>query len=359
MGVPVIDVQFTALTRSIVQRSARSVVAMILEDDTSGVASELLSNPDAVVSSKNCTEESKNNMVMALKSGAAKVFAVRMHTDEDGTGDSLSQTLNAIKGMEWNWLCVPGADETQAGQIAAWIQSVRAEGYLHKAVICAGVAPDCAGIVNFVADGLKSAYFGQAQDFSAWAYTPRIAGILAGTPLHRSVTGLVLEDIVSLTPQADPDADLNEGKFILAFNGTGYEIVRGVTSLTGEGEPIQFKKIKLVEAADIIAADMSAIFKQFYRGVKPNSYANKQSFVADIIAYLRGLSGTALSDSFDHTARVDLDAQKAYLSAKGLDVENMSDIDILKANTDESVFIQVNIQFLDAMEDVFIHVVIH
>ena len=44
---------------------------------------------------------------------------------------------------------------------------------------------------------------------------------------------------------------------------------------------------------------------------------------------------------------------------QGIDTAEMSDIEIAKSDTDERVYVKVNIQLLDAMEDVYISVMLN
>ena len=44
--------------------------------------------------------------------------------------------------------------------------------------------------------------------------------------------------------------------------------------------------------------------------------------------------------------------QRQYLTEHGIDTENMSDTEILKANTGSSAFLEAKVRFVDAMEDI-------
>ena len=103
--------------------------------------------------------------------------------------------------------------------------------------------------------------------------------------------------------------------------------------------------------------DMALIFKARYKGKKANTYANKQTLMAELSGYLKGLQGTVLSGDFDNAAVIDADAQKAYLIAVGEYAEGMSDIAVIKSDTADKVFAKANVLFADAMEDVYISVV--
>ena len=348
MGLPVIDISFEQLTHSAIERSARGIVAILLAQseltpttysDISEIGSEL-------------SDANAGYVKMAFYKGAAKVIVTDAGTD-------VTAALNTIGSMDWNWVCMPSAATADNASIITWIKAKREDGAPYKAVIGEGTAPDCEGVVNFTTSSIKSDILGSAESYTAKTYSPAIAGLLAGMPLDRSATGYELADIVSASESSAPDDDIDDGKLILVYNGEKYEIGRAVTSLTTAGStPSLFKKIKHVEGCDLIRQDMAEIFRSLYRGKKVNSYANKQALNADYIAYFAGLEGSVLSPDYENTAAVDIEAQRKYLASTGVDVSDMTDVQIAKADTDERVYIKANVQLLDAMEDVYLRVVL-
>ena len=348
MGLPVIDISFEQLTHSAIERSARGRVAILLSQSELGVRSySEISEIGSELSGENA-----DIVKMAFYKGAAKVTAAN-------SGSNTAAALNSIANLDWDWLCMPGASDEDNAAIVTWIKAQRAEGKPFKAVVGGGSSPNCEGVVNFTTGNIKSNLRGSEKSYSAKTYSPAIAGLLAGMALDRSATGYELEDVSAADESADADADINAGKLILTYNGESYEIARAVTSLTDAAAPSLFKKIKHVEGCDLIRRDMAEIFRSLYKGKRVNSYANKQSLNADFIAYFAGLEGSVLSPDYENSASVDIEAQKTYLSGLGIDTAEMSDIEIAKSDTDERVYVKVNIQLLDAMEDVYISVMLN
>ena len=74
-------------------------------------------------------------------------------------------------------------------------------------------------------------------------------------------------------------------------------------------------------------------------------------FVAAVQAYQAELAGDVLDAGYGNTAAVDAEAQKKYLQEKGQDISQMTETEILTANTGSQVFIVSNVKFVDAMED--------
>lgn len=352
MGLPETKIDFEQLAVTMIRRSERGVVALLLDDSTSSTVATLVARKDEIAR-EDWTADNAERIKMCLESGAFKVLAVRMLKNGEGNND-VAATLDSIGLMAWNWVCAPG--EADGGVVVDWIRAARAEGKPYKAVVGGAAAPDCEGIVNLTTQNIVSNFTGADKPYTAAEYTPRIAGVLAGMPLSTSVTGYVFEDIVSAAPHADADAEIDNGDFVLVFNGAAYECGRGVTSLQSGAVPALFKKIKHVEGADMIATDITKLFNGNYKGKRVNSYDNKQSFVAECINYFADLRGSVLSPDFDNVAMVDIDAQTEYLKVTGVDTDMMTEPQILEANTGEMVFIAARVMLVDAMEDLWMKI---
>ena len=185
------------------------------------------------------------------------------------------------------------------------------------------------------------------------AYAARIAGLLAALPLTRSATYANLPEVVSCGSYEDPDAAVEAGQLIIVGGSEGYRLGRAVTSLTTltpeKGEP--FRKIKIMEGVDLIRTDIAATFEGSYIGKVLNDYDNKLLLVTAINAYLRSLEGDVLDKTADNTCGVSLSGQRDYLESQGIDTTDMSDAEILRANTGSQVFLEAGLSFCDAMED--------
>ena len=358
MGVPKIDITFRELAESIMQRSSRGTVALLLDDSTAQDALATYGRASDVDASK-WTADNAAFIKLALSSGAAKALALRVTKNESTV--SWDDEIDKLVPMKWNWLAAPSADASGMAAIATKIKELRAAGKTYKAVVAGATSgPDSEGVVNFAQTGsITTDCTGATDTLTPAEYTVRLAGLFAGLALDRSATGYELTDISSLAVDADPDTAVEAGKLIIVYNGEHYEICRAVTSLTTTtSTPKLFKKIKHVEGADMMADDLEAIWRASYRGKKVNSYDNKQSLVAEYLAYFKGLEGTVLSPDYANTAYINVEAQAAWLVTNGVDTSEMTDEEIARAETDEEVFIRCDIKLIDAMEDITTDVVL-
>lgn len=367
IGLPQIHITFEKAASTAVARSERGKIVMVL-DDASAVDLTEYQDMEAVADSE-LSEDSQDLIRLAFLGGANSVRVLKLvKTGEAPTQtNDVAGTLAKIGNYECNWLCAPCLTETaDQTAVVSFVEEQRAAGKPIKAVLANADAPDSEGIVNF-ASGTVSCLFadGETGEYSGAEYSCRIAGTLAGLALNRSATYYVLDEVTDavLTLDTDETEDslINEGKLIIIFDGEKYKIARGVTSLTtiGETQSEEYRKIKIVEAMDLIQSDLRKTFADQYIGKIVNSYDNKQLLINNINTYLSGLVGTVLDPNYENKAYLDVEAQKAYLAERGQNVDEMTDADIQTAKTGSNVFIGMQLRFVDAMEDIIVKAVLN
>lgn len=293
MGLPQIDITFSTLAVSAVQRSQRGIVALILRDDTAGDEVneyKLLTDVD----SDEWTTENYDYITHAFKGLPSKVIVIRgATTDVDYTSQ-----LGLLATKQFNWLAVPGIESVDTGDVATWIGTMRANGNMFKAVL-PNEAADSEAVVNFTTEGIVVGL----ETYTASEYTARMAGIFAGLALDRSATYYELAEVDDITETADPDAAVDGGELILIKQDGKIKIARGVNSLvtTSTEKSDIFKKIKIVEGMDLIKTDIQSTFNDEYVGKVNNSYDNQVLFITAVMAYMKGLEGDVLDPNYDNT----------------------------------------------------------
>ncbi len=114
------------------------------------------------------------------------------------------------------------------------------------------------------------------------------------------------------------------------------------------------RKIKVVEGMDLIRQDIRDTFEQAYIGRVVNDYDSKMLLVTAVNGYLQGLRGTVLDSAYQNEAFIDLDMQRLFLQQMGINTDEMSEQEILSANTMSNVFLGARVRFVDAMEDMLL-----
>ena len=339
MGLPEIFISFETAAVSAVQRSARGVVCLLLNDGTAG--GEAVSTYEALseVPAEAFTAEKYRTVALAFKAAPRKVIVVRGAEDSEAV----------LEGLSFDWLAAPAMG---AEALTAFVKAQRAQGKSIKAVVANANAPDCEGIVNLCVSDLVL----EDGTVSAVDYTARIAGLLAALPLTHSATYAALPEVISCGGYDDADSAVKDGKLIIVKGTNGYRLGRAVTSLTTlsaeKGAP--FQKIKILEGIDLIRADIARAFESGYVGKVPNDYDSKLLLVTAINGYLAGLAGDVLDKTAENRCFVSLKGQKNWLQSHGIDTSDMTDGEILRANTGSEVFLEAALTFCDAMEDLYL-----
>lgn len=351
MGLPEISIRFIHKARTAIRRSSRGMVLLILHDDTKEQTLTPYEKWDEV-DSGDWTEKNYDYLRMVFLGEPRVVIAVRAVV-QDGAA-VMDDTISLFENLNYDWLAYPECTPESGTALAAYIKKARQAKKKVKAVL-PEVAADNEGIVNFTMSGISVVWedSGKVKEYTTAEYTARIAGLLAGLSLSVSSTYYVLDEIVDLDIIEKPDLAIDEGKLIIIYDGEKYKIGRGVTSLTTvtEEHPEDFKKIKIVEGADLIRTDIISTFEDDFVGKVPNTYDNKQVFIGAVNGYFQELAGTVLNGSHGNYVEVDVAANEEYLKRRGIDTSAMTVQQLKEANTGSYLFVCGQVAMLDAMED--------
>lgn len=346
MGLPSINISFVQKAQTAVRRSENGVVLLLIEDETKETTSYSYAYA-ADVDSKEFSAENLPLIKMAFEGGPKKVLIERV------TAAELEAGLKKLTVKEFNWLACIGetiTTDVNIKKVATWITEQRKANKTFKAVLPQATAEQYndAGIVAFATDGIVCG----AKTYKRAEFCPRIAGILAGMPMTRSATYYTIPEASAITEAADPAAEIKKGSMILINDGENVRIASGNNSyhILTDGDTEDLQSIKIIEGMDMIRDDIRTTFRDNYIGLN-NSYDNKSLFVGAVRQYFSELMKQGvLYDEYNNTAEIDVDAQRAYLATK-YDVTEMTDEQILTANTGKNVYVRADVQFTDAIEN--------
>ena len=345
MGVPNLTIEFHKAAQEVESRLKRGVVAIIVRDATVTPGLYRLGSETDIPS----------GLAVATEDYVKRAFTGWINRPQtvllsviDADDDLVAAGAAPLAACDFDYLAGPPSyTGTEADDLVDWLDEAR-EGYCIGKLVLPNEAADNMAVVNFVASGIK---VGETS-YTAGDYCSRIAGILAGTTISGSGTYAQLPEVTAVTAQADPDSDIDGGKLILLHDGRKAKIARAVNSLQTLGDlPASLKKIKVVEAVDLIRSRARSVIEDSYIGRMANSYDNKQLLVAELQSFLQDLESEGVLTSGTGYAELDLDAQRAWLVEQGTDVSAMTDQEILQADTGSWVFIRMGGTILDAMED--------
>ena len=356
---PNISVTFTELGISAITRGDKGTVAIIVRDaaQMAPFALSMASQIPDILGAEN--QKYIRRAFTGYIDPPRKVLvytAPARDADGGGTDETLSEALDWMATQNFDYLVGPPdctGDEAEA--IASWVRSQRAAACVKYKAVLPNYGADSYAIVNFVGDGMTDG----VNKWTTAEYCSRIAGLLAGTPMKIAATFAPLpelSDCARLTRE-EGDEVVGDGKLALRWDGRQVKLNRAVNSFvtTIDGMGDSFKKIKLVEAMDLIRTDITATAEDSYIGKYPNSYDNKLLLITAIRGYFQGLVRDSLVQP-GFTVDIDVEAQEQYLTSRGVDTSEMSEREIREADTGTWVFILIRCKILDAIEDIDINI---
>ena len=347
MGLPIIDISFKQLAKTVAIRSQRGIVALILKDTTK--ASLTVFDEGDIPAS--LTEANQALIKDVLKGSPNKIELFVL-----GSGNEISEALTYFEGVEFNLMCMPGAEGSDVTAIKSFIKKMNDVVKYKCDAILANEKADSEAIINYTAKDIVV----NGEEVTTANHTARIAGLIEGTQLHQSITFAVLKDVDSIENLTKEQADsrIDNGELILVREMGKVRVARGVNSLTTltDVKGNAFQKIKLRKTLNLIHNDLRRVIVEKYIGKVPNNYDNKCILITEIKNYLDELATEQLIEKVN-TVGIDLIAQKKWLKDNtNLDVNNMSEQEIKEANTQSNVFIAISLKVVDAMEDIVIAV---
>lgn len=353
MGLPSINIVFQTAGIEAIKKSEKGTVALILRDTVDYSSLTLYSVSDIPDDLSAASREYLELAFRGYVNPPRKILAYIIGAD-GGINDALiyfsSQSFDYLAGP-------PDLTEDEAEMIASWVKSERLNDHTAKAVL-PNVAADHEGVINLTADGLQS---GETM-YTAAQYCGRVAGLIAGTPMTIACTFAPLRELSSVTHMTKQQLDeaIDSGEFTLFNDGEKIKVGRGVNSFvsTLQGKGAAFKKIKIVEAMDMIQNDIRTTAQDSYIGKYSNSYDNKCLLILAIKGYLEELEIGGILERGTSIVDIDVEAQENYLKKQGIDTSGMTEKQIKQANTGSFVFLRVTVSILDAIEDIVIRVTI-
>lgn len=365
MGMPNVSISFSEVAASAVKRGERGIIAMILKDKIyKNQAVEIFAESDIPKTMKEFNKEQIKLAMIGYINKPKKIIAYIM--DEEAEEVNYTDALAYLEVNKFNYLVIPTVEtDGMKEDVVSWIKSMRDNKKKVKAIL-PNMDADYDGIINYTTD---TVYIG-AKTYTTEDYCSRIAGIIAGTPLRISCTYAPLNELTDCSKlnKADMDKAVDNGEFIVWWDGEKVKTARAVTSLktTTSEKGDKFKKIKIVDTIDMIYEDIRKTAEDSYLGKYENSYDNKGLLISAILGYFESLKQQKILGSY--SVDIDVEANRAYLMSKGGNVKidggeekklaDCTDDDIRKADTGENVFLKASISIYDAIEDIVLPITI-
>lgn len=379
MGAPSMDIQFIERAITAVTRGERGIVLLWVKDSLPAAAV----NPATIILSSDIPSGLSDTTVEQIKlamigytNAPKKVLVYGMGISEDAETVAVDagykKAMEVSETVKFDYLAIPTVEtDGKTQEVASWVKSMRDNKRKKIKAVLPKIEADHEGIINFTTDrNVKTETVTEKNGtktavdivYTAEQYCARIAGLIAGTPLTFACTYAPLTELSDCARLTDIDTPVDNGEFIVFYDGEKVKVVRGVNSFvtTADGKGDSFKKIKIVEAMDMINDDIIKTAQDSYLGKYANSYSNKCLLISAISGYFAQLKRDGIISSY--SVSLDAEAIRTYLKSKGLkatledgtikEVDECSDEEIITADTGSFVFLTGNVKILDAIEDI-------
>lgn len=381
LGMPSVNIAFIEAGIEAIQRSQRGIVALLLEENTDTVTKLLtdhigsdgkttikaIKNPFTVYTTDDIPDElSDDNKDYITKASIGyvkspyrvKVYLMDKVTDEteNAAADKFADALKTLATDRWDYLAIPTIVTAQCESVATWLKTNRENKGKRSKVVLPGYAADYEGVINFSNTKIVTA----SKTYTGSQYTPRIAGLIAGTPLTISATYAPLSEVIDCDRYTEDENDekVNNGEFFIWYDGEKFKMSRAMNSLvtTTQGKLEAYQTIKSVDIMDAIYDDIKKTAQDSYIGKYTNDYDNKQLLISAIMGYFKELEDGRLLQKDYSEVDINVEKVRTYQLEHGLytkeELADMDDLAIKKLDTKKQVLLTAKIKILDAMEDI-------
>jgi len=361
MGLPSIAIAFKEKGITAIKRSQRGIDVLILkeEDPTKFKSPYTIYTTTDIPST--LSDFNKEQIELALMGYQISPKKVLVYI-ESKTAENYNDVLVALENQRWDYLAIPEIKDSETQTIATWIKGMRTTKDKKVKAVLPNIKADSEGIINFTNSIIKT----KAKTFTTAEYCSRIAGLIAGTPMTIACTFAPLSEVIECDGYGKEiyDSKVEAGELFFFNDGEKIKIARGVNSFTTtiQDKGDSFKKIKLVDAMDMIHDDIKKTAEDNYLGKYANSYDNKCLLISAIQGYFDQLELDGILDPKKNSVEIDVEQQKVYLLSTGSytadELAEMSEQKIKEANTKDKVFLKASIKILDAIEEIVLPITI-
>lgn len=360
LSLPNINITFREKGITAIRRSQRGIVVLILEDDVALEPTTILTPVDIPAALNEFNKEQIELALIGYQTPPRRVIACVI---EESPVDYV-EIQNYLETIKWDYVVVPQIADEKVLPFATWVKALRDTKEKKVKAVLPNCPADHEGIINFATQKVVTKF----KEFTGKEYCSRIAGMIAGTPLTIASTFAPLPELIDCDKMTidELDSAIDAGKLVLYNDGEKIKIARGVNSLvtTVEGKLDSFKKIKIIEAMDLIHDDIKKTAEDSYLGKYSNSYDNKCLLIVAIRGYLEGLEIDGILNRGKTEVGINLEVQANYLKSTGYEtndgrsVEEMKELEIKNADTRDKVFLYGKVKILDAIEEISLPITI-
>lgn len=311
----------------------RIVVAKNIDDDTKYDVTTYLGTKEVDKQTVKEVSELVDNDYVTFSMETLEVTAGKSlegGTNGDVSGEAHQNFLDKLESYQVNAIGYTVKDESTSNLYVQYAKRLRDEQGIKFQVVLFNNAANYEGVVN-----VKNT---TVEDESALVYW--VTGVIAGCEINKSNTNKTYDGEYTINAdytQAQLETSIDNGEFVLHKVGDEIRVLVDINSLvdttTEKGE--EFKSNQTIRVLDQIASDVASVFNSKYLGKIANNEAGRTSLWSDIIALF-----------------------KDYQTLQAIENFEDADISVEIGNDKKSVTINTNVQVINAMEKLYMTVVV-
>lgn len=311
----------------------RIVVAKNIDDDTKYDVTTYLGTKEVDKQTVKEVSELVDNDYVTFSMETLEVTAGKSlegGTNGDVSGEEHQNFLDKLESYQVNAIGCTVKDESTSNLYVQYAKRLRDEQGIKFQVVLFNNAANYEGVVN-----VKNT---TVEDESALVYW--VTGVIAGCEINKSNTNKTYDGEYTINAdytQAQLETSIDNGEFVLHKVGDEIRVLVDINSLvdttTEKGE--EFKSNQTIRVLDQIASDVASVFNSKYLGKIANNEAGRTSLWSDIIALF-----------------------KDYQTLQAIENFEDADISVEIGNDKKSVTINTNVQVINAMEKLYMTVVV-
>lgn len=311
----------------------RIVVAKNIDDDTKYDVTTYLGTKEVDKQTVKEVSELVDNDYVTFSMETLEVTAGKSlegGTNGDVSGEAHQNFLDKLESYQVHAIGCTVKDESTSNLYVQYAKRLRDEQGIKFQVVLFNNAANYEGVVN-----VKNT---TVEDESALVYW--VTGVIAGCEINKSNTNKTYDGEYTINAdytQAQLETSIDNGEFVLHKVGDEIRVLVDINSLvdttTEKGE--EFKSNQTIRVLDQIASDVASVFNSKYLGKIANNEAGRTSLWSDIIALF-----------------------KDYQTLQAIENFEDADISVEIGNDKKSVTINTNVQVINAMEKLYMTVVV-
>lgn len=311
----------------------RIVVAKNIDDDTKYDVSTYLRTKEVDKQTIKQVSELVDNDYVTFTMETLEVTAGKAltgGTNGDVSGEAHQNFLDKLESYQVNAVGCTAKDQSTSNLYVQYVKRLRDEQGIKFQVVLYNNAANYEGVVN-----VKNS---TVEDESALVYW--VTGVIAGCEINKSNTNKTYDGEYTINAdytQAQLETSIDNGEFVLHKVGDEIRVLVDINSLvdtTSEKGEV-FKSNQTIRVLDQIASDVASVFNSKYLGKIANNEAGRTSLWSDIVTLF-----------------------KDYQTLQAIENFEDDDISVEIGNDKKSVTINTSVQVINAMEKLYMTVVV-